>query len=75
MKTEQTNTSPDPQLCQQFGAKSKRFDEACNNNDAAGLAALKVTTAPRTRLGHVAWRARNPRVLERRRRFDCPSNL
>jgi ketosteroid isomerase-like protein len=39
MKTEQTNTS-DPQLGQQFGAKTKRFDEACNNNDAAAIAAF-----------------------------------
>ena len=39
MKTEQTNTS-DPQLRQQFGAKSKRFDEACNNNDAVAIAAF-----------------------------------
>ena len=27
-------------LRQQFGAKSKRFDEACNNNDAAAIAAF-----------------------------------
>jgi ketosteroid isomerase-like protein len=39
MKTGQTNTS-DPQLRQQFGAKIKRFDEACNNNDAAAIAAF-----------------------------------
>jgi ketosteroid isomerase-like protein len=39
MKTEQTNTS-DQQLRQQFGAKSERFDEACNNNDAAAIAAF-----------------------------------
>src|SRR5689334_11544598 len=39
MKTEQTNTS-DPRLRQQSGAKSKRFDEACNNNDAAAIAAF-----------------------------------
>jgi ketosteroid isomerase-like protein len=38
MKTEQTNTS-DPQLRQQFGAK-RRFGEACNNNDAAAIAAF-----------------------------------
>jgi ketosteroid isomerase-like protein len=39
MKTEQTNT-PDSQLRHQFGAKSKRFDEACANNDAAAAAAF-----------------------------------
>ena len=39
MKTEQTNT-PDPQLRQQLDAKSKKFDEACNNNDAAAVAAF-----------------------------------
>jgi ketosteroid isomerase-like protein len=39
MKTEQTNT-PDPQLRQQLDAKSRKFDEACNNNDAAAVAAL-----------------------------------
>jgi ketosteroid isomerase-like protein len=39
MKTEQTSTS-DPQLRQQFGAKSKRLDEAINNNDAAAAAAF-----------------------------------
>ena len=39
MKTEHTNT-PDPQLRQQFGAKSKRLDEAINNNDAPAAAAF-----------------------------------
>ena len=39
MKTEQTNT-PDPQLREQLDAKSKKFDEACDNNDAAAVAAL-----------------------------------
>jgi len=39
MKTEQTNT-PDPQLRQQLDAKSEKFDEACNNNDAAAVAAF-----------------------------------
>jgi|SRR5258707_909349 hypothetical protein len=39
MKTEQTNTA-DPQLRQQLDAKSKKFDEAFNNNDAAALAAF-----------------------------------
>jgi ketosteroid isomerase-like protein len=39
MKTEQTST-PDPQLRQQFGAKSKRFDEACTNYDAPAAAAF-----------------------------------
>jgi ketosteroid isomerase-like protein len=39
MKTEQTSTS-DPQLRQQFGAKNKRFDEACNNNDAVAITAF-----------------------------------
>ena len=39
MKTEQTNT-PDPQLREQPDAKSKKFDEACDNNDAAAVAAL-----------------------------------
>jgi ketosteroid isomerase-like protein len=29
----------DPELRQQFDAKSKKFDEACNNNDAAAVAA------------------------------------
>jgi ketosteroid isomerase-like protein len=39
MKTEQTNTS-DPQLREQLDAKSKKFDEACDNKDAAAVAAL-----------------------------------
>jgi ketosteroid isomerase-like protein len=39
MKMEQTNT-PDPQLRQQLDAKSKKFDDACNNNDAAAVAAF-----------------------------------
>jgi ketosteroid isomerase-like protein len=39
MKAEQTNT-PDPQLRQLLEAKSKRFDEACANNDAAAAAAF-----------------------------------
>ena len=39
MKTEQTST-PDPQLRQQLDAKSKKFDDAVNNNDAAAVAAL-----------------------------------
>ena len=37
MKTEQTNT-PDPQLRQQLDAKYRNYDEAFNNNDAAGMA-------------------------------------
>ena len=32
--------TPDPQLRQQLDAKSKKFDEAFNNGDAAALAAL-----------------------------------
>jgi ketosteroid isomerase-like protein len=39
MKIEQTNMF-DPQLRQQFGAKSKRFDKACSNNGAAAIAAF-----------------------------------
>jgi ketosteroid isomerase-like protein len=39
VKTEQTNP-PDPQLRQQFGAKSKRFNDACTNRDAAAAAAF-----------------------------------
>ena len=39
MKTEETNT-PDPQLREQLDAKSKKFDEACDNNDAAAVAAF-----------------------------------
>ena len=38
MKMEQTNM-PDPQLREQLDAKSKKFDEACDNNDAAAVAA------------------------------------
>jgi ketosteroid isomerase-like protein len=38
MKTEQTNTT-DPHLREQLDAKSKKFDEACDNNDAAAVAA------------------------------------
>jgi ketosteroid isomerase-like protein len=39
MKTEQTNIR-DPQLRQQLAVKSKKFDDACNNNDAAAVAAF-----------------------------------
>ena len=39
MKTKQTKT-PDPQLRQQLDAKSKKFDEAMNKNDAAAVAAF-----------------------------------
>ena len=44
MKTEQTNT-PDPQLRQQLDAKCKKYEEACNNNDAAAVAALYTEDA------------------------------
>jgi ketosteroid isomerase-like protein len=39
MKTKQTNP-PDAQLRQQFAAKTKRFDDACTNHDAAAAAAF-----------------------------------
>jgi len=39
MKTKRTNT-PDPKLRKQLDAKSKKYDEAVNNNDAAAVAAF-----------------------------------
>ena len=37
--------TPDPQLRQQLDEKSKKFDEAFNNNDAAAVAALYTEDA------------------------------
>ena len=39
MKTEQTNT-PDPQLRSQLDARSKKYDEAYDSNDAAAVASF-----------------------------------
>jgi Domain of unknown function (DUF4440) len=41
---QQTDT-PDPQLRQQIVALTKKFDDAMNNNDAAGRAALYMADA------------------------------
>jgi hypothetical protein len=63
MKTEQTNTS-DPQLRQQFGAKSKRFDEACNDNDAAAIAAFFTEDAVLvTETGIGLWSESNRKIV------------